>query len=275
MIFRRKKKNTTRQLADVVERQHDTGYIFVDITNDLGAAAETIMASSKQTIMAYGYARRAAAAALYIQGVIEEEMFDHVVSIFKSLQIQTEHSVEFQEAAAADAVSYMRGYSSIVSKFMVARLMDIAMNYEIPSGQMSDQQLFASVLDTSHEEQQESQSQAVNFLNSKGQLVPVTGRPIEPDSRSLDGPEYREKLGEFFSLLHELSERPSPKTCKMMVMPCDGSFWSWDFEFSDEEAAQANGVIAELYDYAQGWIQAPTFPLNTRTDQDEDDDIPF
>jgi len=274
MIFRRKNKNTSRQLAEVVERQHDTGYVFVDITNDLGAAAEAIMASSKQTIMAYGYARRAAAAALYIQGVIEEEMFDHVVSVFKSLQIQTEHSVEFQEAAAADAVAYLRGYSSIVSKFMVSRLLDIAMNYELPSGQMSDQQLFASILDTSHEEQQTSQ--AAMYLNSKGQPVPITGRPIEADSRSLDGPEYCEKLGEFHSLLLELSERPSQKTCRMTVMPCDGSFWSWNFEFSDEEEAQANEVIAQLYDYAQGWIQAPTFPIRKSADQNVDDDaIPF
>jgi hypothetical protein len=276
MFFKRMKKNPSRQLIDVVERQHDTGRIFVDITNDLGDAAEAIMASSKQTIMAYGYARRAAAAALYAQGIVEEKMFDHVVSIFKSLQIKTEHSVEFQEAAAADAVAYMHTYNSIISKLMVSRLIDIAMNYEIPSGQKSDQQLFEAVLVTSYKEEQGSQNEAAKFINSKGQLVPVTGRSIEPDSRSLDGSEYREKLSEFYSVLSELSERPSLKTCEMTVMPCDGSCWSWYFEFSAEEAAQADQIVAELYDYAQGWIQAPTFALCKSVDHDVDeDDIPF
>lgn len=99
------------------------------------------------------------------------------------------------------------------------------------------------------------------FINSKGLLVPITGRKINPDSRSLDGPEFRERLNEFYSLLYELSKRPSQKTSEMRISPCDGSFWEWSFKFSDEELDLANEVTSELYDYAQGWIIAPTSPI--------------
>lgn len=117
---------------------------------------------------------------------------------------------------------------------------------------------------------------AATFINSKGQVVPITGPQIEPDSRSLDGPEFREKLNEFYTKLYELSERPTQKTRRMTIMPCDGSFWSWDFDFSDEETDLAHEVVSKLYDYTQGWIQAPTFSISKSADQIEaDDNIPF
>jgi len=107
---------------------------------------------------------------------------------------------------------------------------------------------------------------AAMFINSKGQAAPIATREIEPNSRSLDGPEFREKLNEFYSILYKLSQQPTKKTCRMRVVPCDGSFWSWEFEFSDEEEDLANEVVSKLYDYAQGWIQAPTLSINKSAD---------
>lgn len=274
MIFRRKNKNTPQKLADIVERKYDTGYIFWNVVDDLGDCVEAIMASSKQTIMAYAYARRLAVASLYIQGLVKKDGFDHAVSIFKALQIQTEHSVEFQEAAATDAIDYMHSYTVMINKLLACKIIDIAMNYDIPDGRMSDGQLFESVIDTFHKEEQAIK--VGTFRNSKGEIVPITDRKIEGSSRSLDGPEYRNQLHKFHSLLYEISERPSQKTCEFVVMPCDGSSWSWHFEFSDEEEEEANEVISKIYDYAQGWIQSSTIPIFKSVDRNDDDlEIPF
>lgn len=49
-------------------------------------------------------------AALRIQGLVDADNYDHAVSIFKSLQAQTGHTVEFQEAAFSEAVEYIKSY---------------------------------------------------------------------------------------------------------------------------------------------------------------------
>lgn len=110
------------------------------------------------------------------------------------------------------------------------------------------------------------------FINSAGQIVPITGRQIEPNSCDLDGPEFRLRLNEYYSIFYELAERPSQKTHRMTIMPVDGSHWSWDFRFSKEEADSAQKVVSELYDYVQGWIQAQIFPARKSVDRTEYDD---
>lgn len=110
------------------------------------------------------------------------------------------------------------------------------------------------------------------FVNSAGRIVPITGRKIEPNSRDLDGPEFRLRLNEYYSIFYELAERSSQKTHRMTIMPVDGSHWSWDFRFSKEEADSAQKVVSELYDDAQGWIQAQTFPARKSVDRTEYDD---
>ena len=107
------------------------------------------------------------------------------------------------------------------------------------------------------------------FINSAGQIVPITGRQIEPNSCDLDGPEFRLRLNEYYSIFYELAERPSQKTHRMTIMPVDGSHWSWDLGFSKEEADLAQKVVGELYDYAQGWIQAQIFPTRKSGDRIE------
>ena len=110
------------------------------------------------------------------------------------------------------------------------------------------------------------------FINRKGQVVPITGKIIEPYNRSLDGPEFSEKLEEFFTTLNELSEQPTQKMYRMRIVACDGSFWSWEFEFSDEEIDLARQVVRKLKDRAQGRITAPVFVIRKSSDQIKDDD---
>ena len=154
MFFKRKTKKDENKLSGVVKKVNDTGYVFVDINNDLGEAAEEIMSSSPMIQMAYGYARRTAVAALYIQGLVNQEAYDNVISIFKSLQIKTGHTVEFQESAFAEAAEYMVGYHRLITSFMAKLIVSVVENYEIPAGKLDDAQLFKEVLDTAHKEQE-------------------------------------------------------------------------------------------------------------------------
>lgn len=166
MFFRRNKKRDEINLSGVVKKISDTGYAFVDINNDLGEAAEEIMSSSPMVQMAYGYARRTAVAALYVQGLVNKETYDHVISIFKSLQIQTGHTIEFQESAFAGAAEYMIGYHHLITSFMAKMIVSVSENYEIPPGQLDDAQLFKEVLDTAHNEQE---ARHVSFGNDHGE----------------------------------------------------------------------------------------------------------
>lgn len=257
MFFKRTPDASAHSLTDLVPRRHNTGFIFVDAMNDLGFAADDIAGSSKDALMAYGFARRTAAAALYVQGLIDEESFDHAVSIFKSLQVQTEHSVEFQEAASKASIEYLEHYSITIDRMFVTKLLDIALNYTIPEGQMSDEDLFAGVFETMFKEQEHARQEGGASLESS--KIQTSTPVIHFGSRALDGPEFEQGLADFRRELEALEARPTKKTCALSVMPCDGSLWSWNFELGEEDIAETHEVISRLYDFTQGWIQAPMF----------------
>ncbi|NVE89261.1 hypothetical protein [Vreelandella titanicae] len=272
MFFKKfRKQKNAKKLLEIVIKKNNTGFIFIDITNDLGESVETIMKGSKRAIMAYGYARRAAAAALYIQGIITQKEFEYVFSIFKSLQIQTEHTVEFQEQAAEDAAIYMQTYNIMINKHVVSKIINIAINYEIPLEKLSDQELLESVYETLHREQTTIIDKT--FLNSLGQVTAITGTKIEPNSRALESQEFNTKINNSYVKLSKLAKSDSQKSIRLMIIPCDGSYWSWEFELSDEELLLADEIIKQLYDDTQGWINASTFSIvdNTETEFDDPD----
>jgi hypothetical protein len=154
MFFKRKKHHIEKALCDFVEKKNDTGYIFININNDLGDAVENGADDwSPLMLMAYGYARRTAVAALYIQGIVEKDVYDYVKTFFKSIQVKTEDTVEFQEEAYAESVKFMTGYSQGISSLLVKKIVLIAEEYEISSGTLSDAELFKNVIDTVHFEQ--------------------------------------------------------------------------------------------------------------------------
>jgi Leucine-rich repeat (LRR) protein len=161
MFFRRKKQHKAKALCDFVEMTNDTGYVFVNINNDLGEAVENGVDNwPPLMLMAYGYARRAAVAALYIQGIVEEDLYDHVKTFFKGMQIKTGHTVEFQEQAFAEAVKFMKGYSQVITSFSVKKIVQIAEEYEKPPGTLSDAELFENIIETAHFEQNAYSSNA-------------------------------------------------------------------------------------------------------------------
>ena len=76
MFFRRKRQSKTRILSDLVKKTSDTGNIFIDINNDLGVAVESGADEwPPELLMVYGYSRRAAVAALYVQGFVENDLY--------------------------------------------------------------------------------------------------------------------------------------------------------------------------------------------------------
>ena len=155
-FFKRLVPPTGPRLQDVVQRSTKTGFVFWDVNDDLGKSCEDIMKSSKVVQMAYGYARRAAAASLYLQGLLPKDGYAHAQAFFKSLQLQTGHTVEFQERACLDSNDFMQTYSHLITSFFVNKVVSFAQDYGPESGRMSDPDFFKAVLDMAHSEEVES-----------------------------------------------------------------------------------------------------------------------
>jgi hypothetical protein len=152
MLFKKKEASVGPKLIDVVHKTVDTGFIFWNISDDLGHSADEIMKSSPLVKMSYGYARRSAAAALYVQGLFEKAGYDQAVTIFKALQHQTAQTVEFQEAAEADASSFLKSYHYVISELFERKVIQIANEYELPKRRLSDADLIADVMETAYAE---------------------------------------------------------------------------------------------------------------------------
>lgn len=137
-------------LANIVNRKNQTGYLFGNIINDLGESVEVIMQNSKLIQMTYAYARRSAATVLYIQGVIDLNAYDHNLAFFKSMQLTTGHTVEFQEQAFSDSVDYMQTYSPAITRLLIQTAAAIAQSPSRipPKGIFSDSKIIKILIDT-------------------------------------------------------------------------------------------------------------------------------
>lgn len=141
-------------LTRVVQKSTRTGFCFWDINDDLGKNAHDIMASSKQVQMAYAYARLAAMTALYLQGVVPKEARDHANAFFASVQQQTDSSLEFQERAGAEAVSYMSTYHHGVTGLFIKAIYKMFRSCEPASERVPDESFIPAVLDFMYAQQQ-------------------------------------------------------------------------------------------------------------------------
>lgn len=154
MFFKKKNQEPSQKLSELALRNHRTGYVFVDINNDLGDAAEAIMANTPLIKMTYGYARRTAALAMYAQGLIDKSVLDHVQMIFKSLQLGTEQSKEFQEKAFEESITFMQTYHWQINKLNIIGIRKLVDEYEQPKNErIPDAQLIAAAIDAMHHDQ--------------------------------------------------------------------------------------------------------------------------
>lgn len=112
------------RLIDVVEKRenHEWG-VFADIMNDLGEYSKEHGSYDQQNnilrFMAYAYTRRTAAAGLFLQGYWSREYYDHASNFFKSAQLSTGQSVEFQENAAKQSMEFLLSYDQRLNKNLV------------------------------------------------------------------------------------------------------------------------------------------------------------
>ncbi len=108
--------------------------VFANINNDLNECM-TDKVTDKMIIMAYGYARRAAAAGLYLQGVFNKASYEQASRVFLELQLQTGQTVNFQEEAFAQALELLQSYDKNITKQIVSVLVATAENKETVSAQ--------------------------------------------------------------------------------------------------------------------------------------------
>lgn len=144
------------KLAEIAPKKTKTGYVFWDINDDLGKAADKIIKSSAEIQMAYGYARRSAVAAMYLQGLAPRDVLDHVGAVFKALQAKTGHTIEFQKQAFNDSIEFMQSYNPLITSLLVKTLVPMAREYEPSAGRKSDPDFFAAVINAAYEAQEDA-----------------------------------------------------------------------------------------------------------------------
>lgn len=84
---------------------------FEDLNRDLANYIEKNFETCDPMIkMAYAYARRAAMSGLYFQGIVAQNVVNHVQDIFVGLQKMTGQTIEFQREAAGQATEVMGSY---------------------------------------------------------------------------------------------------------------------------------------------------------------------
>ncbi len=111
--------NEKVRLIDIVKKNNNLPEgIFSNINNDLNDSIT--MEHDIMILMAYGYARRTVAAGLYLQGVFNRENYEQASNIFKSLQLKTGQSVEFQEEAAKQAAELLFSYDNRIDNDFIA-----------------------------------------------------------------------------------------------------------------------------------------------------------
>lgn len=104
------RKNNNDRLIHYVKKTHNLPCgIFGNISDDLGVSINND-GFSPMVKMAYAYARRAVTCGLIYQGVFPLKQYQYVNLIFKSFQINTGHSVDFQEEACEQAIELTLSY---------------------------------------------------------------------------------------------------------------------------------------------------------------------
>lgn len=120
-----------KRLVDVVIKSNALNEgTFGNISNDLGDSVANLKTPMLQ--MAYAYARRSAAAGLFLQGGFDRNTFNYVQQIFESFQLTTNHSRKFQEDAAAQSLELMQSYDFLLTKDVIAFITAMALHNHTP-----------------------------------------------------------------------------------------------------------------------------------------------
>ena len=124
--------NEKVRLIDVVKKNNNLPEgIFANINNDLNDSVTSD--NDIMILMAYGYARRTVAAAIYLQGTFNREHYNQASNVFKSLQLRTGQSIEFQEEAAQQAAELLASYNSRIDKDFIATVTNLVETNQVVS----------------------------------------------------------------------------------------------------------------------------------------------
>lgn len=119
------------RLIDVIKKtNHFIEGIFANINSDLNEHISTD--SPPIILMAYAYARRTVAAGLFLQGVFSREDYAQSSKKFKTFQMATGHSVEFQEEAAEQAYELLGSYDPRLNKEMIVLITSLVERNQTP-----------------------------------------------------------------------------------------------------------------------------------------------
>ncbi len=124
--------NSQRFIHAVKKIEKSKWGIFLDIQNDLGEYIyglendlfidnndNEVNEVHKMNYMAYGYARKASAAGLYLQGILDNKEYSHINDVFQSIQYNTEHTKEFQIEAFKRSAALLHSYDArLTEKFI-------------------------------------------------------------------------------------------------------------------------------------------------------------
>lgn len=263
MFTKKTNQSSEPKLEDIARKVSRSGYIFIDINADLAAASDEIVKCPKQVVMAYGYARRAAVAAIYIQGHLKKEDYDYVQSIFVSLQVSTDRSKEFQEQAYADSIAYMQTYHHIINNNFLNTLISTARDYEIPSGHLDDNELIEEVLEIIRQEQESIQIRNKQKIeNTVAKLFDHLTSTVHTNQNKANEHDLH-RINEIISMLTELSNLDDQKNVTMWITPLEEK-WSCEFHFSEEEVDAVHELTNELYGLLKGKVTMPTFPYRKK-----------
>ncbi len=150
--------NGASRLEKYIEKKYNlVEGVLGNISNDLNDGMAELKISlehasyeKKLIKMAYAYARRTAAAGLFLQGVFSRQDYQHAQKIFQSIQIQTIHTVDFQEDAADIAAKFLLSYDCRLTKELSSILIMLATQEGVVSlydqgRQLTFDQLYPSI----------------------------------------------------------------------------------------------------------------------------------
>lgn len=113
-----------KRLVEIVEKRHSlVEGIFANINNDLNDSIKED--HNIMILMAYGYTRRTVAAGLYLQGIFSRVAYEQASNIFKSLQLKTGQSIEFQEEAANQSNELLQSYNNELTRNFTTKITSI------------------------------------------------------------------------------------------------------------------------------------------------------
>ena len=147
-FFGTQKSKKDLRLEDIVERQSNTGYVFLDMNEDLAHCQYKWLDAHPDLFMAYGYARRTITSSLLIQGIENKDAYNHTVSLFKGIQLQTDHTVMFQEQAAHAAEIFMATYDTRINRVVIGKIVGLAKAFKpfAALAPMEDRRMFSALV---------------------------------------------------------------------------------------------------------------------------------